>query len=104
MMHNVVGGSNMLQSAAAYIPLNQLVEGMLLLVLIKFKLAGFDLSFNINSPILSFLLAIEVVANGRVAFNANNCAPVACSVFIFTLLYRCHAQTYNLGVRAAGWC
>jgi hypothetical protein len=59
---------------------------MLLFVLVKVELALLDLSFNIGSPVFSFLLSIEVIADSRVAFNADDCAPMTGSVLVFTLL------------------
>jgi hypothetical protein len=33
------------------------------------------------------LLSFKMIANGRVAFNSDDCAPVAGSIFIFEFLY-----------------
>jgi hypothetical protein len=59
-------------------------------VLIEFKLTGFDLSFDVLSPIFSFLFTIEVVTDGRVPFDANNGAPDEAAVVVFTFINRCH--------------
>ena len=61
-------------------------KGMDFVMLIKFILTELDLALNIVSSIFCFFLAVEVVTDSGVAFNADNCTPVTCSVLIRTFL------------------
>ena len=76
----------------AGVAINKLSKGVLGVESIRLVLTLLDLSFNICRPIVGLLLAFEVIANGRVAFDADDCPPNACSVFISTLRDRSHCS------------
>jgi len=44
------------------------------------------LPFGVISPILSFLLTIEVIADSGVSFDADNSPPHFCAVLVSSLL------------------
>lgn len=59
----------MFDSPISEIAINELSECMKLIVLIKLEFATLDLSLNPLSPIIRFLLALEVVTDCGVAFD-----------------------------------
>jgi len=76
-----------LQRSIINISFKKLDKIVLLFMLIKSELALLDLPFDIGSPIISFLLPIEMIADGRKSFNTDDCSPVTGPVLVFTLLY-----------------
>lgn len=60
-------------------------KGTLLLMLVEFEPSVFDLPLDIGSPIIRLLLAVEVIADGGIAFDADNGAPVASPVLVLSL-------------------
>ena len=83
----VSGGAVMFQNPILGIAFYQVFEGVNLIVLLKFIPASFDLLFGIISPVFSFLLAGKMIANGRVAFDADNRTPYGGAVFVFAFIY-----------------
>lgn len=54
--------------------------------------APFLAASDIGGPVFSFLLAVKMVADDRVALDADDSTPMAGPVFVFTLLNRCHCS------------
>ena len=77
----------MLQSAIINVALKELGNGMLLFMLVESEFALPDLSLDVGGPIVSFLLPVEVIADRRVAFDADYCSPVAGPVLVLSFGY-----------------
>ena len=74
---------------------------MNLIVLIELELPELDLALDILSPIIGFLLTVEVIAGSRVSFDADDRSPYGGAVFIFSFVNRCHSS--NVWVLSLGW-
>lgn len=81
----VFRGTVMLEGAVVDEAVGKLCESMDLVMLVEFKLTELDLALDFVRPVFGLLLSVEVVADGRVTFDANDCAPAAGAVFVFTL-------------------
>lgn len=64
-------------------------------------LTGLDLTLYFLSPIFCLPLPFKMVADGRVAFNSDNCTPDSRAVVVFTFKNRCHNS--NLWLKILGW-
>jgi hypothetical protein len=62
-------------------------ECMGLVVLVKLKLTKLDLALDFLRPVFGLLLAIEMIADCGVAFDANDCSPLTCPILILAFLY-----------------
>ena len=83
MAEGVFGGAVMFHGTVADVSVDKFGEGVHLVVLVELELTELDFSLDVMSPIVGFLLALEVVADGGVAFDADDCAPDGCAVFVF---------------------
>ena len=67
-------------------------------VCFKVVLAELDAALCVFGPVVSLLLALEGVASGGVAFDADDSAPnCGLAVFGFSFVDRCHALTFVMG-------
>ena len=55
-------------------------------------LGDFDLALNINRPVFRFLFSIEMFTDSSMIFFANDSTPYLCTVFVFSLINRCHSS------------
>ena len=49
------------------------------------------------------LLALEVIADCGIAFDADDCSPHRCAVFVFAFENRCHVSNLVLCLGLVGW-
>jgi hypothetical protein len=70
---------------------------MLLFMLVKFELTKLNLSFDFMSPIFCLLLAVKMIADGRVAFDADDDTPHRGSILVFSFKNRRHSSNLWLG-------
>jgi hypothetical protein len=61
----------MFESAVLDVPIGEFGEGVEVFVLVKLELTGFNLSFGVSSPVIGFLLAFKVIADGIERTFAN---------------------------------
>ena len=101
MAFGVVGGTMMLQGAVLGVAIREFSEGPDLVVLVELELAGFDLALHFERPIVSLLFAFEVIADGGVAFDADDRAPDGRAVVVFAFVNGCHDS--NLRLTVLGW-
>ncbi len=80
----------MLKGPIVDIEIEELGEGVDLIVLIELELTELDLALDVLHPVFRFLLALEGFANGGIAFDADNGSP-GVAVLEFSFEYR-HAQ------------
>jgi hypothetical protein len=71
--------------------------------LVKFELTQLDLSFHLACPVFRFLLAFKVIADGGVAFDADDSAPDISAVFVFAFKNRCHNSNQFFFLGLVGW-
>lgn len=90
------------EGAVLNIALCEFGESVDFVVLIELKLTSFDLAFDILSPVVGFFLALEMVADSGVAFDADGCAPDGGSVVVFAFVNRCHSSNLWFGC-LVGW-
>ena len=72
MASGIIGRAVMFEYAVCDVLLEKFGKCVELLVLVKFILAGFDLSFDVECPIFCLFFALEMVADNRVALDADD--------------------------------
>lgn len=101
MAARIFGGAVMFKDAVIFVAGDEFLEGVLLLVLVEFKLTELYFSFGFMSPVFGLLFSLEVVAESGVAFDTNNGAPNGGAVVVFALVNRSHGS--NLVLCFGGW-
>jgi hypothetical protein len=86
MVTYIFRGANVLHRAVCNISVDQFRKCVLFLMLVEIEFALSDFSFNIGSPIFGFLFAIKMVADGRIALDADDGTPMTGPVLVFKLL------------------
>jgi hypothetical protein len=84
---SVFGGTMMLKGTVTKKTIGQVGEGIRHTMTIKPVLFLSDLSLDVGCPVVGLLLSIEVVAYGRMTFDADDSTPASGTVFVFTLIY-----------------
>lgn len=87
----IVGGTMMFESTILYVALDEFAKGVDLFVLVEFELATLDLPLYARSPVLCLLLPFKVIADGGVAFDADDRTPDGSTVVVFAFEDRCHS-------------
>ncbi len=77
----------MLKSTIIDEVINKLRKVVLILMFAKIELSLLDLPFHIDRPVVSFLLTGKMIADSRIAFDADDCSPSSYfSFFIFAFI------------------
>ncbi|MFZ0565352.1 MAG: hypothetical protein WAM28_04130 [Chlamydiales bacterium] len=91
MAEGVFRRAMVFQRSIANESLDQFLISILLLMLVEFEFAGFNLPFCAGPPILGFLFALESFADDGIALDADDCPPCEVfSAFKFSFVNRCH--------------
>jgi hypothetical protein len=90
----------MLKSAVLQETLYKFLKIALLFVLAKIELTDFDFLLGFFRPIISFLFAIKMITDSRIAFDADDSTPHCSAIAVFAFIDRCQVSNLWLKVFA----
>jgi len=80
------------KNAVVNIPIDQVGMRLLLIMLCKIVFTKLDLPFGFLGPILGLLFTVKMIADSRVAFNADDGSPNFGTVLVRSLEDGCHLK------------